>query len=457
MPRIAFIAGTYQPQRCGVAHYTAHLRQGLHERGFETVVLTTRAAAESVEESSVIGVVDRWHLSELPRLVRAIHTSGVDLLHIQHAAGTYQFDRSLFLFPFLLRMSRWRRPIVTTIHEYGWWEWQPKLIPAGLLERLKVWGQNCGWWDREDGFLLTMSDRIITTNSEASRVVHERLPHLTSLLYQIPIGANVQTAVSHSGENRQGLRTRCGWEEDTQVFAFFGFLHPVKGIETLFEAFQKVIQSHSEARLLLVGGVESLALPETEAEKYWNRLQQLIQDNNLGTFVHMTGYLPPDEVSQCLAGADIGVLPFNHGVTLKSGSLLALFAHRLPVIATRATPPDPELEQLQGLTLVPPKNAVVLAEQMVSLLDNPVLQNELGTAGYRFGQQFSWARIGDRHQELYTSLLAQRSCEERSLVHRKVPLFPLVERSRKLVERSRNRCLRLRSGNCWLSIYDFVT
>lgn len=415
MPRIAFIAGTYHPQRCGVAHYTAHLQQCLHERGFETVVLTTRAAAESVGESGVVGAVDRWHLSELPRLVQAIHASGADLLHIQHAAGTYQFDRSLFLLPLLLRISGWQQSIITTIHEYGWWEWQPKLIPAGLLEGLKVWGQQHGWWDREDGFLLTMSDRIITTNSDASRVVCERLPRLASILHQIQIGANVQASVTHQFESHQHLRMRCGWPPDAKVFAFFGFLHPVKGIETLIQSFQKVVQSHPEARLVLVGGVESLALPRAEADQYWNRLQQLIQDNGLGMFVHMTGYLSPEEVSQCLAGADIGVLPFNHGVTLKSGSLLALFAHRLPVIATRATPPDPELEQPQLLTLVPPKNAVSLAEEMVSLLENLSLQKELGMAGYQFGQQFSWAGIGDRHQELYISLLTRQNCEERAI------------------------------------------
>ncbi len=38
--------------------------------------------------------------------------------------------------------------------------------------------------------------------------------------------------------------------------------------------------------------------------------------------VYMTGYLPDEEVLRWLAAADIGALPFNHGLSLKSGSLL---------------------------------------------------------------------------------------------------------------------------------------
>lgn len=55
--------------------------------------------------------------------------------------------------------------------------------------------------------------------------------------------------------------------------------------------------------------------------------------------VHLTGYLAAERASAYLTGSDLGVLPFNHGVTGKSGALLAMLAHGLPIVATRSSPP----------------------------------------------------------------------------------------------------------------------
>ncbi len=405
--RLVLIAGTYQPERCGVADYTAHLRQHLMQRDVEPIILTTdQASTAAAEEDKVLGVVKQWNMAYLLPLVQAIHASKADLLHIQHAAGTYGFDRSIFLLPLLLKLTGWRAPIVTTIHEYGWWEWQPKGIPSRWLEWLKTWGQQHGWWDREDGFLLTQSTAIITTNVSAGAIIQSRLPHLQPRLYQIPIGANVEVA-SVNQQARQQLRQQYGWSSNAQVIAFFGFLHPVKGLETLLFAFQAVLARHPNARLLLMGGVESLALPDEPASRYWQQLQHQIGELKLNTAVHMTGYINADKVSQNLAGVDMGVLPFNHGVTLKSGSLLTLMAHALPVIATRATPPEPELEQL--LRLIPPRSATSLADELSDLLSNPELRQQLGAVAYQFSRQFSWNSIADSHIAIYQTVLQQKA------------------------------------------------
>jgi polysaccharide biosynthesis protein PslF len=280
MTRIAVIAGTYQPDRCGVAHYTAHLRETLASQGVTSIVLTTYDAAKATDDCTVQGVVKDWRLSSLIALTQAIHAAEVDLLHIQHAAGTYRFERAIFLLPLLLRMSGWRKPIVTTIHEYGWWEWQPKWPPANLLEWLKNWGQNQGWWDREDGFLLTQSDALITTNSDAERVIRERLPEISDRLHRISIAPNVEVAEIERSIARQKLLQVCHWSDNSVVIAFFGFLHPVKGLETLFPAFKQVLVKYPQVKLLLIGGVESLALPKEQANHYWQNFTHRFQNLN---------------------------------------------------------------------------------------------------------------------------------------------------------------------------------
>lgn len=285
---IALIAGTYQPERCGVAHYTARLRDVLDKLGIQSIVLTTYTAAAVANEPTVKGVVNNWQFGDLPPLVRAIHNSGADILHIQHAAGTYDFERAIFLLPLLLKVTRWRGKIVTTVHEYGWWEWQPKNIPLQLIEWLKMWGQNRSWWDREDGFLLTLSDALVTTNVDAEKVIQARLPKLSQRVYSIAIAPNVEVAPIERNTARQILREKCNWNQGFLVIAFFGFLHPVKGLETLLPAFKQVLATQPQARLLLIGGVESLALGGEDAKQYWDKLHTLVAQLNLSQVVHST-------------------------------------------------------------------------------------------------------------------------------------------------------------------------
>ncbi|MBE9180451.1 glycosyltransferase [Oculatella sp. LEGE 06141] len=404
---IVLIPGSYQPDRCGVAHYTARLRTVLAERGVTSTVLTTHAAAAVASNPTVVGAGHAWQLTDLLPLLQAIRSTPADVLHIQHAAGSYGFQRAIFLLPWLLRRVGYRQPIVTTAHEYGWWEWHPNRIPPRLLEWLKQWGQQRGWWDQEDGFLLTGSNAIITTNANAKTIIRSRLPQLGDRLHFIPIGANVEVVPIERSLAQAQLRQQYGWSTATQVIAFFGFLHPVKGLETLLPAFQQVVQQAPQARLLLIGGVESLALRGEDAQRYWQQLHQQVADLGLTHSVKLTGYVDAATASHYLSGADIGVLPFNHGITLKSGSLLTLFAHRLPTIATRKEQLDAELDDRHVIHLVPPRDPAALTQALLTVLQDAALRDRLSQRAASLAQRFQWETIARQHLEIYQAVCRQ--------------------------------------------------
>lgn len=401
MMQITFIAGTYRPDRCGVADYTAHLRRHLAQRQVQSTVLTTYEAAAAQTDQTVRGVTAAWGPRSLIHLTRALFATPTNILHIQHAAGTYQFQRSMFGLPLLLRSLGYQPPIVTTAHEYGWWEWQPNWIPAPWLERLKVWGQQRHWWDREDGFLLTGSEAIVITNDRIAKIMGERLPDLQDRITAIPIAANLEVVPVERSVARQELLRQTGWTEAAQVIVFFGFLHPVKGIETLLQAFRNIYFNYPQTRLLLIGGIETLALSGESAQRYEHRLQQQIVELHLENVVHRTGYVSAAAASRYLTAADLGVLPFHPGVTLKSGSLLALLAHRLPTIITCSAETDAVLQAEEVVARVPPRDVDSLTHQLRHLLSDAEQRHRLGQAGYQFGQQFTWDAIADRHLQIY--------------------------------------------------------
>jgi glycosyltransferase involved in cell wall biosynthesis len=398
------VAGTYQPERCGVAHYVQRLRAILEERGVSSVVLTTKEAARVSKDPSVKGVVRSWEAAHLPALVRAVRNARADVIHIQHAAGTYGFKRAIFLLPPLLRVAGVRAPLVTTVHEYAWWEWEPRFLPQRMLESMKEWGQRRGVWDREDGFLLTGSDALITTNTPIETAITERLPELATRMHRAPLATNIDVAPVNHDQAREEVRSRYGWPLNAPVVAYFGFLHPVKGIENLLKAHKEVLKDHPQARLLLLGGVESLALGE-EAAWYWNELHTLVAQLGLDEMVAMTGYVPEEEVSQLLSGADVGALPFNHGVTLKSGTLLTLLAHGLPVVATRSDPPEPELAAGRVVQLVERRDISGLAAALSELLADASQRARLIEVGRAYCRHLSWPAIAERHLEVYETVL----------------------------------------------------
>ena len=401
--RVGMLAGSYQPARCGVAHYTARLREALGRSGVHVDLYTDRASAAQMDGQvdGVEGVTDGWTYRNLLPLARAIRRDDPDIFHIQHAGGTYGFKRAVFSLPPLLRRLGYRGRIVTTAHEYGWWAWSLPAFDRGA-HALARWGQRRGWWDEEDGFLLTGSDHVITTNADAEGALLTRLPHLAARTTRVPIGINIVVREVERDTARSLLRQRFGWSQGSPVVAFFGFLHPVKGLETLLRAFQFVWRAQPDARLLLIGGVESLALRGEDAANYWASLERLTQTLGLSGKVAMTGYVEDEEASSYLWGADLGVLPFNQGVTLKSGSLLTLLAHGLPVIGTQPKDVEPDLERL--LTLVPPKDEGALAGALSDQLTDLEAYRRAAEAGRAFARRCTWEAVTRRHLEIYGQL-----------------------------------------------------
>lgn len=105
-----------------------------------------------------------------------------------------------------------------------------------------------------------------------------------------------------------------------------------------------------------------------------------------------------ETASHYLAGVDIGVLPFNHGVTLKSGSLLTLLAHGLPVVATRQVASLPDDHPVR---LVLPRDTDALAAALLELLNDSVGRSQLAEAGRAFVQNSSWQSVAKAHRSVY--------------------------------------------------------
>lgn len=213
--KIALISGSYPPDICGVADYTARLEECLRSAGVQVSVYTR----------------GRWALRDGPSIARELRGIGADVLHMQYPATGYGWK----LGP---QLSGLLQPLAMTIHECS---------QAHLLRRLSLYP-----------FALR-APRIIFTNEHEQAYCERFAPWIKSRSTLIPIGNNVPLATGHIARL-------------SNVVTCFGLIRPQKGLEQVLEMARVLKKRGSALSVRMVGTV----MPGYE--DYYRRLRAEAQD-----------------------------------------------------------------------------------------------------------------------------------------------------------------------------------
>jgi glycosyltransferase involved in cell wall biosynthesis len=289
-------------------------------------------------------------------------------------------------------------PVVTTVHEYAWWAWPSRRVPGavwGPLERSRL-------WDRETLLLGARSAELLVTNPAHAEAVRARLCRTPRL---VPIGPNVPDAGLSREEARARVTSLWGVPPTAPLLAFFGFVHPVKGVRYLLDAM--ALLRERNLRLVVAGGFESLALPAREAAGFRAELEAYAAARGVADAVVFTGHVPDGDVSALLRASDAVVLPLTAGVTPKSGALLAAFDHDCCVVATLPEGAGPlrDGEELVGIDRV--RDGAAVAAALRRVLDDPGLAERVRAGGKAFGEPHAWPAIAAAHRQVYAEVLAR--------------------------------------------------
>lgn len=368
--------GRADPAHDGVADYTCRLVEALRGAGTEVLDVPVDPGAGGP-----------W------RAARAVRDSAVDVVHLQFAPSAFGFSGWPGL---LLPELTAARPLVTTAHEYGWWSWAPRIPHAWWepLERRRL-------LDRETGRLVPRSAAVVSTNAEHEAALRDRFP--AARLHRLPIPPNVTVVPSDDGA-RAATLARWSLPDDAEVVAFFGFVHPVKGVRYLVDALAELASERPRLHLVVIGGFTSLALPADEAAAFRDELTAHVAAAGMADRVVITGHLPAAEVSAALSAADLAALPFTAGTTTKSGALLAALDHGLPTIVTRRPDQEPDGELVDGKTVVVApavRDADVLVTALRRLLEDPGLAAQVGAGGRELLAGRDWDTLAARHRDVY--------------------------------------------------------
>ncbi len=387
--RICLITLDFPPTRTsGLTVYAEKVAAGLAERGHDVTVVAARRPmlinAANVMLPDNVAVVrvnvgrTEWLGLGWQAATYLRHSGGFDVVHFVdvHFAYAYggTFVASAFQ-SFRQRLTSHRgRPYHTHWRNYlfrlGYYS-----VARWTLERLAV---------RRACHIIASSEATRQEFIEHYGVEAERIT-------RVYLGVNFDRFGKLP--RRYEARRRLGLPIDAPLLLYVGFSTPRKGVEYLAQAMRSVGRS---VHLVMVGSWEN-----HYREKFLRSLGEA------SSRVHITGYVPDEELLYYYAAADVFVLP-----TLLEGfgiPLIEAMAAGLPVVTTTAGSAG---EVVDGAGLcVPPHDSEALAAAIERIVHDPALAQRLAERGQtRVRAVFSERRCIDEIEAIYQQYVV-RECQ----------------------------------------------
>lgn len=391
--KVLVISGAYPPMHAGEATNAYHLCKQLVERGIEVHVLTSVGnVGTSDAHIHVHPIMQNWGWTELVRARTFLKSCAPDAVFLMYIGLMYKCHPMVTFLPTLCKKLFPNVPFVTR-YESAFVGADPS--KTGFLSRVfrKLMVRWAGVKDvaYSSGTLLRDSDSVIALCERHRAMLIEEWPPVGNKVALIPPPPNLFIASNDGDEARQRGRKRLGVGPTDFVVTFFGYLYPIKGIETLLRAFAAVSAQRPEAKLLFIGG--KVDLDVQGGASYFDEMQTLAKTLQIDGRTTWTGAFKSheEEASLLLHASDVCVLPFLEGVQLNNSSFASMVAHGLPIIVTRGPLMDQAFIHGENVLTCEPKDHQAVARLLLSVMDDMALRDRLRAGALKLAAEwFSW-------------------------------------------------------------------
>ena len=397
--KILVISAAYPPMQAGEATNTYHLCRQLAAREIDVHILTSTGNIGMDEgRVHVHPIIQDWDWPELFRIRAFIKECAPDAVLLMYIGLMYNFHPMVTFLPTLSKRLFPHMPFITR-YESAFVGADPSKtgVASRAIRKLMV-----SWAGAHDvayssGTLLRDSDSVIALcERHRAMLVHEWGP-VNGKVKLIPPPPNLHIASNTSGIARTRGRERLGLTPDDFVITFFGYLYPIKGIDTLLRAFAEVSVQRPHAKLLFIGGKVDLAVEG--GASYFDEMQLLAKQLQIDQRTKWTGSFKSEEeeASLYLHASDVCVLPFLEGVQLNNSSFASMVAHGLPILVTRGPMMDRAFVHGENVLTFAPKDTHALTSLLLEVMDDADLRERLRAGALKLADEwFSWDSAVER-------------------------------------------------------------
>lgn len=345
----------------------------INREKFEPVVLSFTDGQMMTElknigvDNFIIPSEKAFDFAKWQKVKTLMKDEAIDLVHIHGTRATsniYWAAKNLKL------------PVIYTIHGWSFHNDQSAFVKKGrmLFEQWITAKTNCNISVSASN-QKTGTDNISTFQSV---VIHN--------------GIDLEKFNPHS-EQRRNLRAELNIADDAIVISFIGRVTIQKDPVTLIKAFKKVVAAEPKAVLLLAGDGDLKEQAVTIAKE--SGIEKSVVFENFRS-----------DVPDVLFSSDIYCLP-----SLWEGfpiGLLEAMAMCKPVIATKVDGSNEIIQHNKNGVLIEQQNIQMLADSIISLINNKDLRNKLGEAARQTViKDFDVCKMTRKIEDVYLNVLSK--------------------------------------------------
>ncbi len=346
--RILVLAAVYPPYKGGMGAVAAQEVHLARAAGYDVRVLTPKYTKKALQEQTNVmfapvlfawgnGAIVSWK-----NLFSEIQKAEVVHLH-------YPFYGTAF--PALLIAKFLQKHCVLTYHMHAHArDWRQIIFS---LHRFFI-----------EPLILFLADAVCVSSKDYAKAQHVHHSHLI----EVPFGIDPQRFFPAPAS---AWRETYGYSEDETLFLFVGGMdtaHTFKGIPTLLQAAIE-LPTNISWRILLVG--------DGDLRKSYEELARRL---GIGDRVHFLGSVPFADLPEVYRANDVHVLPSTSVAEAFGLVILEAAASGKPsIVSDLPGVRSVILAEKTGL-LVPPGDAIALAQAMIKLLSDRELRRNFGEA-----------------------------------------------------------------------------
>lgn len=369
--RVALV-GSYAPRSCGIATFTADVREKLaaYFPEIRTDVYALDCEGSELVYDPDIHVIRAEHREDYCRAARAINESAADVVWVQHEFGIYGGPDGVLVNELIDRVAA---PVITTFHTV--------LANPSAGQRAIV------------DHMISRCSRIMVMSRrgrDLMRTIYRARPDTIEIIEHGAPDRPFGTA--EAAKARLGLAGR-------QVLTTFGLLGPDKGIEQAIAALPAIIEQHPGVIYRILGATHPVLLAR-DGERY--REQLMDQAEALGVADHIVWdnrFLGIDDLLEQLEACDIYVTPYLNLAQSTSGTLSYAVALGKAVVSTPYVHARELLADGVG-KLIEPHSPESIAEAVNELLASPQALLGLQQRAYERGRRTTWPHFAKASAQL---------------------------------------------------------
>lgn len=410
--KVLIISAAFPPIKSGGSDYAKRMATELAGRGVDVTVLTsTKAATQSsasisssdkpvgAETFLTLPLIPRWGWTAFPKIMDTVRVLQPDVIDIHFTGWIYNDHPMITFLPTFVR--KWNPNVHVSVHFESFGGIQRQLSNAieatvRFFMSVVVGRQNINY---DYGTLVRDSSSLIFLNERDRREICNVMPSALAKAALLPPPPIMPMAPQLNESERAQLLERFDIKSADPLLAYYGYVYPGKGLETLFQAVKLLAENFPQTKLLLIGDVpEQSALERAGHANYLSELDAIARELGISQRIVRVGYSPADSVlpSQLLQLSHLCVLPYDWGVMLNNSTFSFAAEHAKPIITTRGGLTEEAFVHGDNAWLVEPRAAEQLRQSIETILNSDHIAQKLSAGAIKMAREyFNWNKMID--------------------------------------------------------------